>query len=153
MSAMLERISQELTEAMRSRDETRLSTLRMLKAALTNAQIAGKGELSDEAAVAALQREAKQRHESAEAYRKAGDEKRAEQEETEQAIIKEYLPEQLLDSELDSLVAEAIQTTGATSPAQMGAVMGWLKPKVSGRADGGALAARVKERLSETKNE
>ena len=146
--AINEKINSDLADAMRAHDALRVSTLRMLKAAITNAEIAAKGDLSEEAVMACLGKEAKQRQESATLYRQANETARAEKEEAELAIIRAYLPEAMSETEVAALIDEAVKAVNATSPAQMGSVMGWLKPKVAGRADGGMLAAKVKQRLS-----
>lgn len=144
---MLETIQEDINSAMRKGDAHTVSTLRMLKGALENARIKRKGELSEDTAVATLRKEAKQRRESAEEYRKAGRDEQANQEEAELVVIERYLPAQLSDEELADLVNEAIAESGAVSMQDMGAVMRVLQPKVAGRADGGRVAGAVRHKL------
>lgn len=144
---MIETIQEDIKSAMRSGDTGAVSTLRMLKGALENARIAHKGELSEEVAIATLRKEAKQRRESAEEYRKAGRDEQASKEETELTVIERYLPVELSDEDLEELVSEAITESGATSLQDMGAVMRVLQPKVAGRADGGRIAGAVRHKL------
>jgi uncharacterized protein YqeY len=145
---MIEKIDADLKAAMLAHEAQRVSTLRMLKAALTNAQIAARAELDEGQIMAVLQKEAKSRQDAAEAYESAGQPERAAAERAEQAIISSYLPTPLDQEELKDLVDAVIAQTGATSAQQMGVVMAALKPKVAGRADGAALAALVRDRLS-----
>lgn len=144
---MIETIQEDIKSAMRSGDSAAVSTLRMLKGALENARIEHKGELSEEAAIATLRKEAKQRRESAEEYRKAGRDEQASQEEVELTVIERYLPVELSDDELAVLVDEAVAESKATSMQDMGAVMRVLQPKVAGRADGGRVAGAVRHKL------
>lgn len=144
---MIETIQDDIKSAMRSGDSSAVSTLRMLKGALQNAQIKHKGELSQEVAIATLRKEAKQRRESAEEYKKAGRDEQAKQEEAELTIIERYLPVELSDEELSTLVDEAITESGATSAQDMGAIMRVLQPKVAGRAEGGRIAEAVRHKL------
>lgn len=150
MGTLKERLQSDLTTAMRKRDTTRTSTLRMALTAISTAQVAGKEakQLSDDEVVAVLTKEAKKRREAAEAFRDGGRAESAAAEEAEAEIIAEYLPEPLTDDELNSLVDEAITEAGAESPRDMGKVMKLLTPRIAGRADGKAVAAAVKNRLA-----
>lgn len=140
----------DLTEAMRERDKVRSGTLRMVLTAVTNEEVAGKEsrELSDDDVRRVVAKEAKKRREAAEAYDGASRPELAEQERAELTVLEGYLPAQLTDDELDHLVAEAVQETGATGMAQMGQAMKAVQPRVAGRAEGGRVAAAVKRRLS-----
>ncbi len=148
MPALLDTIRSEMTAAMRSRDSQRRDTLRLLIAALGNARIAAGRDLSDEDALVALQREAKQRRESIEEYRKGGRDDLVEAEQQELVIIEAYLPSQLSEDELRGIVREVIAEHGASGPADLGAVMGPLMQRVRGRADGRQANAIVRELLA-----
>jgi uncharacterized protein YqeY len=147
--SLKERLRDELTAAIKERDELRTGTLRMALAAITNEEVAGKvaRELSDDDVVAVLSREAKKRREAAEAFDDAGRAELAERERAEGEVLAVYLPAQLSDEELTALVAEAIAESGADSPKAMGQVMKLLNPKVAGRAEGGRVAAEVRKQL------
>ena len=148
MPALLDTIRSEMTAAMRSRDSQRRDTLRLLIAALGNARIAAGRDLSDEDALVALQREAKQRRESIEEYRKGGRDDLVEAEQQELVIIEAYLPSQLSEDGLRGIVREVIAEHGASGPADLGAVMGPLMQRVRGRADGRQANAIVRELLA-----
>ena len=148
MPALLDTIRSELTTAMRERDTQRRDTLRLLIAALDNARIAAGRELSDDDAIAALQREAKQRRESIEEYRKGSRDDLVEAEQAELVIIEAYLPSQLGEDELRAMAQEVIAERGASGPGDLGAVMGPLMQRVRGRADGRQANAIVRELLA-----
>ena len=140
---ILERIQGDTREAMKAGRKDRVSTLRMITSALQQDEKEGSGD-----AVAVLQRERKKRLEAATAYSEGGRAEQAEAEQAEAELIAEYLPEQISDDELERLVDEAIASSGAASPSDMGRVMGALMPAVKGRADGNRVSAAVRERLS-----
>ena len=135
-------IQDDLRTAMRARDQVRTSTLRMVLTAISTAEVAGTEakELTDAETLTVLTKESKKRKESATAYRDAGRD--------ELAALETYLPQQLEDGEVDAIVDRAIAETGADSMAQMGQVMKRVQAQVAGRADGGAVAAKVRARLS-----
>ena len=145
-----ERLKEDLTASMRSRDEVRTGTIRMVLTAITNEEVAGKEVriLVDAEIITVLSREAKKRREAAEAFDSAGSKDRAELERKEGGIIAEYLPAQLSEAELKEMIAAAIVESGATGPAGMGLVMKSLSPKIAGRADGAAVSAAVKAALN-----
>ena len=145
-----ERLKEDLTASMRSRDEVRTGTIRMVLTAITNEEVAGKEVriLVDAEIISVLSREAKKRREAAEAFDSAGSKDRAELERKEGEIIAEYLPAQLSEAELKEMIAAAIAESGATGPAGMGLVMKVLSPKLAGRADGAAVSAAVKAALN-----
>jgi len=151
MSALKDRLRADLTTAIKSRDEVRSSTLRMVLTSITNAEVAGKEarELTDEDVLGVLTSEGKKRREAAEAFDQAGRAEQAAKERAEFEVLSEYLPEQLGDDEIAALVSEAIEATGARAEGMraMGKVMGALQPKVKGRADGGVVAAEVRRQL------
>jgi len=151
-SEMKQRLHDDMTAALKARDEIRKSTLRMALTAVTKAEVAGKEarELSDPEILEVLTSEAKKRRESVTAYREAGRAELADKEQAEADILAEYLPEQLTAEEIAALVTEAIEATGAAElgPRGIGKVMGALQPKVKGKADGGAVSAEVKRQLA-----
>ena len=148
--ALKEKLQNDLTEAMRARDEVRSSTIRMVLTAIKNEEVAGKEarELSDAEVITVLSREAKKRREAAEAFEQAGAKDRADMEKAEGVVIAEYLPVQLSESEIKEMINTAIAETGATGPQQMGLVMKSIQPKIAGRADGGVVSSLVKAALS-----
>ena len=148
--SLKEKLQNDLTDAMRSRDELRSSTIRMVLTAIKNEEVSGKEarELSDGEIITVLSREAKKRREAAEAFEQAGANDRAATEKAEGGVIAEYLPKQLSESEIKELIAAAIKESGATTPAQMGLVMRALQPKIAGKADGGTVSALVKAALT-----
>jgi len=143
-----DRIETGMREAMRARDERRTQTLRMAMSAAHNRQIELGRPLADEDYVDVLSRQVKQRRESMEAFRAGGRDAMADAEEAEAAILAEFLPEQLSGEELEALVRAAIAETGASSPADLGKVMGRVAPQTKGRADGKALSDLVRRLLS-----
>ena len=145
-----ERLQSELTEAIRSRNELKSGTIRMILTAITNEEVSGKSArvLADAEIITVLSREAKKRREAAEAFADAGRADRAEQETNEGKIISEYLPEQLSEADLKKMISDAIAETGASGPAGMGLVMKVISPKIAGKADGGTVSGLVKAALS-----
>jgi hypothetical protein len=142
-------IESAMRAAMKAGDAVRVSTLRMAMAAAHNRQIELGHELTDAEVVEVLDRQVKQRRESIELYRQGGRPELADAEEAEMAILREYLPEPLTDVELERLAREAVASTGAKGPADMGRVMGALVPQTKGRADGKAVSDLVRRLLSE----
>jgi uncharacterized protein len=146
-----ERVDSDLKEAMRAKDATKLGVLRMLKSALKYAAIAKSGaeaELSDAEAVQVIRKQAKQRQDSIESFEKGGRAELADKEKEELAILNGYLPQAMSADELASVVRATIAEVGATSKAQMGAVMKALQAKVGVRADGKTLSAEVQKQLT-----
>ncbi len=148
--SLKEKLQNDLTAAMRSRDEVKSSTIRMVLTAIKNEEVSGKEarDLTDAEIITVLSREAKKRREAAEAFEQAGAADRAAAEKAEGVVIAEYLPKQLSESEVKELIAAAIAETGAAGPAQMGLVMKSLQPKIAGKADGGLVSGLVKAALS-----
>ncbi|MET0523221.1 MAG: GatB/YqeY domain-containing protein [Nocardioides sp.] len=151
MSTLKDRLRADLTTAMKSRDELRSSTLRMILTAVTNAEVAGKEarELSDDDIVGVLSTEAKKRREAAIAFDDGGRVEMAAKERAEAEVIADYLPEQLGPDEISKVVTEAVEKLGVAGagPKAMGRVMGVVQPQVKGRADGAAVAAEVRRQL------
>jgi len=149
MSTLKERLRTDLTAAIKGRDELRSATLRMILTAITTEEVAGKSArvLSDAEVLTVLGREAKKRREAAEAFAAGDRPAQAERERAEESVIDGYLPAQLADSELVPIVAAAIAQTGASGPRDMGQVMKIVTPQVTGRAEGGRVAAEVRRQL------
>ena len=145
--SLTEKIQQDMKDAMKDRDRARVGALRMLGAALKNAEIEAGRPLTEEEEQVVLRRQLKQREESAEAFRKAGREERAASESAEAEIVRRYLPEPLSPRELEEIVDRAMQETGAAGMKDMGAVMGRATALAEGRAEGRELAALVRNRL------
>ena len=145
--SLVERLQQDVKRAMKAREMQKVRALRMLSAALKNAQVDSGGTLSEEEELAVLRRQLKQREEAAEAYRKAGREEQAAGEEYEAALVREYLPAPLSEEEMEGIVERAIEETGATGMKDMGRVMGRATALAGGRAEGRRLAELVRSRL------
>ncbi len=146
--SLKQRITSDMTAAMKAKDASRLSTLRMVKAAVQNREIEKGGELSEEELTKALQSLVKQRRDSVEQYEKAGRAELAEKERAEIAVIEEYLPRAASREEVEAAVAAAIEETGATSMKEMGAVMKAAQARLAGRnADGRTVSEVVRAKL------
>lgn len=145
-----EKLRADLTEAIRSRDEITSGTIRMVLTALTNEEVSGKEArtLSDDEVISVLSREAKKRREAAEAFETGGRSDRAALEKAEGEVIARYLPAQLSLDEIKKMIADAVASTGASGPGDMGKVMGSIKPLVAGKADGSIVSTLVKEALN-----
>ncbi|WP_370420254.1 GatB/YqeY domain-containing protein [Streptomyces sp. QH1-20] len=153
MTTLKSKLHDDLTTAIKARDELRSSTLRLTLSAIAYEETAGKSarELSDDEVQKVITREAKKRREAAEAFDKGGRADSAERERAEGEVLAEYLPQQLTDEELATIVAAAVaeaQAGGAEGPRAMGAVMKIVNPQVAGRAEGGRVAAQVKKLLA-----
>ncbi len=143
-----ERLRDDTTAAMRSREALRLDVLRLVNNAIYNVEKAKRITLSEDDILGVVSREVKTRRESIEAFRKGGREDLASKEEAEIAILAEYLPQALTEDELRALVDEAVAATGATSARDLGKVMGWLSPRTRGRADGKVASGLVAQALA-----
>jgi uncharacterized protein len=154
MAQLKENLKSDLVTAMKAKDTTKLATLRMVLAAVSTEEVAGKAarELTDEEVQRVLTREAKKRKEAAEAFDNAGRVEQAAAERAEAEVISGYLPKQLSDDELGALVDQAVaevteQAGAAPTQRQMGQVMKAANAKVAGRAEGGRVAAAVRARI------
>jgi uncharacterized protein len=144
-----EKIQSHITDAMRSKDELRLSCLRMMKSAVKNKEIEKMKPLEEGEVLAVLNTLVKQRKDSVEQFRKGGREELAQKEEAEIKIIEQYLPASASDEDITRAIAEAIQETGASSMKDMGKVMQAVKVRLAGKTvDGGRVSQLVKEKLS-----
>jgi uncharacterized protein YqeY len=150
MTTLKEQLQSDLTSAIRERDQVRAGSLRMALTAVTNEEVAGTEhrELSDDDVLKVLTKEAKKRREASAAYTGAGRAELAAKEDAELAILETYLPKQLSDAELESIVREAVASSGATGMPQMGLAMKAANAAVAGRAEGGRVAAIVKQVLA-----
>ncbi|PLT34655.1 GatB/YqeY domain-containing protein [Bacillus sp. V5-8f] len=147
--SLLERLNNDMKQAMKNKEKDRLSVIRMLKASLQNEGIkAGKQELTEEEELTVLSRELKQRKDSLQEFENAGRTDLVEKIRTELGYVEVYLPEQLSEEEIDSIIKETIEEVNATSKADMGRVMAALMPKVKGKADGSMVNKLVQQHLS-----
>ncbi|PLR93817.1 GatB/YqeY domain-containing protein [Bacillus sp. T33-2] len=147
--SLLERLNDDMKQAMKNREKDRLTTIRMIKASLQNEAIKlGKQELSEEEELTVLSRELKQRKDSLQEFEKAGREDLVEKLRTELKHVEHYMPEQLSEEELADIVKQTIAETGAASKADMGKVMAAMMPKVKGKADGSLVNKLVQQHLS-----
>ena len=142
-----ERITEDMKTAMRSGEKDRLAVIRLLQAAIKQREVDERITLDDAQITSVLEKMIKQRKESMTAFEKGGRADLVDKENAEIAVLQPYLPAQLSDAELDALIAEAISSTGAASIKDMGKVMGVVKAKAAGKADMGAVGARIKARL------
>jgi uncharacterized protein YqeY len=149
MSALKDRLRDDLTSSIKARDSIRSGTLRMVLTAVTNAEVSGKQarELTDDDVLGVLTSEAKKRREAAEAFDAGHRPELADKERAEAAVLAEYLPEPIGEDEVRAIVTAAIEQTGADGMKAMGQVMGVVQPQVKGRADGAVVAAEVRRQL------
>ena len=145
---MRNRLAQETKAALKAQDKPRLSALRLITAALQQADIAARAPIAAQDIPALLQRMIKQRRESLAIYEKAGRTEQAQQEAAEIAVIEEFLPQQMSEAEAKAAIAGVVTEVGAASPKEIGKVMGLLKERFAGRMDFGKASGQVKEILS-----
>lgn len=148
MNNLFSKIQQDLTDAMKQKDEIKTSTLRLVISEINNARIAKGGDLTDEDIVQVISKEAKKRQESIEAFKKGERGDLVEKEEKELSILKTYLPAQITQDELLKIVDSQIAEVGAKDMKDLGKVMSAVLSKVKGRAEGSAVASIVKSKLS-----
>lgn len=141
------RIAEDMKSAMRAKDTPRLETIRMLRAAIQRREVDEQTTLDDDGVLGVVEKQIKQSRDAVEQFRAGNRADLADKEQAAVEILSGYLPEPLGDDELDALIRQAIDETGAESMKDMGRVMGQLKPKVQGRADMGQVSARVKSLL------
>ena len=145
--SLKEKIKDDIKQAMRDKNESRLGTLRMLSAAIQRREVDERIQLDDTQVIVVIEKLVKQGRESIEQYVKGGRQELADKESSEIALYQAYLPQQLSEAEVDKLVVEAIASAGASSIKDMGKVMGVLKSRLQGRADMGQVGSKVKARL------
>ncbi len=148
MSALKSKLTEDMKSAMRGGEKSRLQTIRLVLAAIKQQEVDTRKELTDEDIIIVLTKMQKQRRESITQFEKANRQDLIDKETAEMKLIDEYLPEALSEAEIEKLIAEALSTSGASSIKDMGKVMAILKPKISGRADMGAISAKIKTVLS-----
>lgn len=141
-------ISEDMKSAMRAKETERLATIRLLQAAIKQREVDERIELQDADVIAVIEKMLKQRRDSIEAYDKAGRDDLSAVEKAEATILQTYLPEQLSDDEIATMLDKVIADTGATSMKDMGKVMGMLKPLVAGKADMGKISGLIKAKLA-----
>lgn len=144
---LIEQLKDAQKDAMRAKDKLRLGTIRMAIAAVKQKEIDDQRTLEDSEVLAVLTKAVKQRQDAASQYDAADRADLADKERAEITVLESFLPQPLSEEELDNLIAQALESTGATGMQDMGKVMGQLKPQVQGRADMGALSAKIKARL------
>ncbi len=142
-----EQLTQDMKTAMKAKEQVRLGTIRLLRAAVKNREIELGQELDDDEVLKVILTAVKQRKDSIEQFQKGGRDDLAQKEQAELEILKFYLPQQLSEEEIRALVKEAIEEVGATSMKDMGKVMKYVMPKAQGRADGKVVNRIVKEQL------
>ncbi len=145
--SLKDRLKEDTKQAMRDKDEARLMTLRLLSAAIQRREVDERITLDDAQVVAAIDKLLKQARESIEQFEKGARPDLAQKEKSQMVVWQEYMPEAMSEADIDALITEAVATSGAASIKDMGKVMGLLKPKVQGRADMGAVGAKIKARL------
>ncbi len=146
--SLIARIEDELTSAMRARDQERTDVLRLMLASLRAAEKEVQRPLKEDEELHVLQRERKRRMEAAEAFRGGGREEQAAKEERELAVVEEFMPEPIGEAELVRIIDDAIAETSATSLRDLGRVMADVMPQVAGRADGSVVSQLVREKLA-----
>ena len=146
--SLREQITADMKEAMRARDTTRLEAVRLLRAAIQRREVDEQIELADDEVLYVIQKMIKQGRDSIEQFEKGGRQDLVEKETVMLTVLEPYLPDALSDEDLATLIAEALTDTKAASMRDMGQVMGWLKPKLQGKADMAAVSVAVRERLN-----
>lgn len=141
-------ITEDMKVAMREKDKSRLGTIRLLQAAIKQREVDERIELTDDDVIAVIEKMLKQRRDSIAAYESANRQDLADVEKAEVTVLQTYLPQQLTEDEIGSILDDAIAKTGAESMKDMGKVMGMIKPQVAGRADMGKVSGLIKSRLS-----
>ncbi|HCX87574.1 MAG TPA: glutamyl-tRNA amidotransferase [Gammaproteobacteria bacterium] len=147
MTTLKERITAEMKDAMRAKEAVRLDAIRLLRAAIQRREVDERTELGEEEVLAVVQKMIKQGRDAIEQFEKGGRDDLVQKEAATLAVLETYLPEQLDDDKLAALIDQALTETDAQSIRDMGKVMGWLKPRVQGRADMGAVSISIKQKL------
>ena len=143
-----DQLNEDIKAAMKAREQDKLATLRLMLSAVKQREVDERITLDDAGVVAVVEKMIKQRRESIVQFEKGSRQDLADKEKSEIAVLEAYLPQQLSQAEIEALVAEAVATSGARSAADMGKVMGIVKPKVAGKADMGRISALVKAKLA-----
>jgi hypothetical protein len=148
MAALKDRITEEMKNAMRAGEKERLATIRLILSAIKQREVDERIQLDDTQVLAVVEKMVKQRKESIAQFEAGGRADLVAKEQAEMAVLQTYLPAQISEAEIDALIAEAVASTGAASIKDMGKVMAAVKAKAQGRADMGAVSARIKQKLS-----
>jgi uncharacterized protein YqeY len=148
MAALKDRITEEMKNAMRAGEKERLATIRLILSAIKQREVDERIQLDDSQVLAVVEKMVKQRKESIAQFEAGGRADLVAKEQAEMTVLQTYLPAQMSDAEIDALIAEAVASTGAASIKDMGKVMAAVKAKAQGRADMGAVSARIKQKLS-----
>ena len=148
MAALKDRITEEMKNAMRAGEKERLATIRLILSAIKQREVDERIQLDDTQVLAVVEKMVKQRKESIAQFEAGGRADLVAKEQAEMTVLQTYLPTQMSDAEVDALIAEAVASTGAASIKVMGKVMAAVKAKAQGRADMGAVSARIKQKLS-----
>jgi uncharacterized protein YqeY len=148
MATIKDRLKADMIAAMKGKEKIRLEAIRFIQAAIKRIEVDTRKDLDDAAVIGILNNQAKQRKDSIEQFKNGGRQDLVEKEEAELKVLMTYLPEQLSQGDLERIVTETIKESGASGMKDLGAVMKALMPKIAGRADGGALSALVRQKLS-----
>jgi hypothetical protein len=148
MAALKDRITEEMKNAMRAGEKERLATIRLILSAIKQREVDERIQLDDTEVLKVVEKMVKQRKESIAQFEAGGRADLVAKEQAEMAVLQTYLPAQISEAEIDALIAEAVASTGAASIKDMGKVMAAVKAKAQGRADMGAVSARIKQKLS-----
>jgi uncharacterized protein YqeY len=143
-----EQLNEDIKSAMKARETDRLAALRLLLSEVKRREVDERITLDDTGVISVVEKMLKQRKDSISQFEKAARQDLADKEKAEVSVLESYLPQQLSGAEIDAIIAEAISSTGAKSPADMGKVMGVVKPKLAGRADMGKASALIKAKLA-----
>ncbi len=146
--SLKDRITDDMKSAMRAKDKEKLLTIRSILAAIKQQEVDTREDVDDAAVQAILEKQVKQRRDSIAQFDKAGRDDLSDIEQKELVVLQGYMPEQLTDAEVDDLVQQALEATGASAMGDMGKVMGFIKPKAQGRVDMGKVSGLIKSRLS-----
>ena len=146
--SLKDRITEDMKAAMRARETDRLSTIRLLLAAIKQREVDERRDLADADVLAVIEKSIKQRRDSIAQFEAAGRQELADREKAEIAVLEGYMPQALTDAEVEAAIAAAVQESGAAGPQDMGKLMGLLKGRLAGRADMGKVSGMVKARLA-----
>ena len=144
---MQDKILSDMKDAMKAKDKSRVMALRLLRASIQRREIDERIELDDASVLSVIQKMIKQGKDSIEQFEKGNRQDLVDKENVTLQVLEEYLPKQLTDADIELLLDDAFEATGAATIKEMGKVMGWLKPKLQGKADMGSVSAKIKQRL------
>lgn len=145
---MKDKILSDMKDAMKAKDKSRVMALRLLRASIQRREVDERIELDDASVLSVIQKMIKQGKDSIEQFEKGNRQDLVDKENVTLQVLEEYLPKQLSDAEIEVLLDDAFEATGAATIKEMGKVMGWLKPKLQGKADMGGVSAKIKQRLT-----